>query len=141
MTRVESRALFGTNGVRGIFGTDLTSEIIIRLSKSLAHHFPQGILAVGFDGRISSPIISRLVCSALNSEGRDIRLVGQLPTPCLQYAVKYGNCSGGLMITASHNPPEYNGIKPIATDGIEISREDESKVQEIGRASCRERVL
>ena len=131
MTRVESRALFGTNGVRGIFGTDLTSEIIIRLSKSLAHHFPQGILAVGFDGRISSPIISRLVCSALNSEGRDIRLVGQLPTPCLQYAVKYGNCSGGLMITASHNPPEYNGIKPIATDGIEISREDESKVQEI----------
>jgi phosphomannomutase/phosphoglucomutase len=128
---VKSRALFGTNGVRGIFGTDLTSEKVIRLAKALAHHFPQGVLAVGFDGRNSSPILSRMVCSALNSEGRDIRLGGLLPTPCLQYAIKYRNYSGGLMITASHNPPEYNGIKPIAKDGIEISREDELKVEEI----------
>src|ERR687892_1989698 len=131
MNKAVNKTLFGTNGVRGIFGIDLTPEKIIRLSKSVAHYFPQGSLAVGFDGRNSSPIISRLVCSALISEGRDIRVVGLLPTPCLQYAVKYGNCSGGLMITASHNPPEYKGIKPIATDGIEISREDESKVQEI----------
>jgi phosphomannomutase / phosphoglucomutase len=127
---MKSRALFGTNGVRGIVGADLTSEKVIRLSKALAHHFPQGELAVGFDGRNSSPIISRIVCSALNSEGRDIRLGGLLPTPCLQYAIKYRVYSGGLMITASHNPPEYNGIKPIAEDGIEISREDELKVEE-----------
>jgi phosphomannomutase/phosphoglucomutase len=126
---VKTRVLFGTNGVRGIFGADLTSERVIRLSKALAHHFPQGVLAVGFDGRNSSPIISRIVCSALNSEGRDVRLGGLLPTPCLQYAIKYRNYSGGLMITASHNPPEYNGIKPIAKDGIEISREDELKVE------------
>jgi phosphomannomutase / phosphoglucomutase len=127
---MKSRALFGTNGVRGIVGADLTSEKVIRLSKALAHHFPQGALAVGFDGRNSSPVISRIVCSALNSEGRDIRIGGLLPTPCLQYAIKYRNYSGGLMITASHNPPEYNGIKPIAEDGIEISREDELKVEE-----------
>ena len=126
---MKTRVLFGTNGVRGIFGADLTSERVIRLSKALAHHFPQGVLAVGFDGRNSSPIISRIVCSALNSEGRDVRLGGLLPTPCLQYAIKYRNYSGGLMITASHNPPEYNGIKPIAKDGIEISREDELKVE------------
>jgi phosphomannomutase / phosphoglucomutase len=128
---MKSRSLFGTNGVRGIFGIDLTYEKVIRLSKALAHHFPQGILAIGFDGRNSSPIISRMVCSTLNSEGRDIRLGGLLPTPCLQYAIKYMGYAGGLMITASHNPPEYNGIKPIAKDGIEISREDELKVQEI----------
>ncbi|HEY6404872.1 MAG TPA: phosphoglucosamine mutase, partial [Nitrososphaeraceae archaeon] len=127
---MKTRTLFGTNGVRGIFGADLTSEMVIRLSKALAHHFPEGVLAVGFDGRNSSPIISRIVCSALNSEGRDIRLGGLLPTPCLQYAIKYRNYIGGLMITASHNPPEYNGIKPIAKDGIEISREDELKVEE-----------
>ena len=118
MNKVVNKTLFGTNGVRGIFGIDLTPEMIIRLSKSLAHHFPQGSLAVGFDGRNSSPIISRIVCSALISEGRDI-------------AIKYTDLSGGLMITASHNPPEYNGIKPIASDGVEISREDELKVQEI----------
>jgi phosphomannomutase / phosphoglucomutase len=128
---MKSRSLFGTNGVRGIFGIDLTYEKVIRLSKALAHHFPQGILAIGYDGRNSSPIISRMVCSTLNSEGRDIRLGGLLPTPCLQYAIKYMGYTGGLMITASHNPPEYNGIKPIAKDGIEISREDELKVQEI----------
>ena len=131
MNKVVNKTLFGTNGVRGIFGIDLTPEMIIRLSKSLAHHFPQGSLAVGFDGRNSSPIISRIVCSALISEGRDIQVVGLVPTPCLQYAIKYTDLSGGLMITASHNPPEYNGIKPIASDGVEISREDELKVQEI----------
>jgi phosphomannomutase/phosphoglucomutase len=131
MSRKVDKTLFGTNGVRGIFGTDLTPEIIIRLSKSLAHHFPQGPLAVGFDGRNSSPIIFGIVCSALNSEGRDTRVVGLVPTPCLQYAVKYRDFGGGLMITASHNPPEYNGIKPVAFDGVEISREDELKVQEI----------
>src|SRR5215217_2142854 len=131
MNKVVNKTLFGTNGVRGIFGIDLTPETIIRLSKSLAHHFPQGSLAVGFDGRNSSPIISRIVCSALISEGRDIQVVGLVPTPCLQYAIKYTDLSGGLMITASHNPPEYNGIKPIASDGVEVSREDELKVQEI----------
>lgn len=131
MNKVMNKTLFGTNGVRGIFGADLTPEMIIRLSQSLAKHFPQGSLAVGFDGRNSSPIISRLVCSALNSEGRDIQVVGLVPTPCLQYAIKYTDLSGGLMITASHNPPEYNGIKPVASDGVEISREDELRVQEI----------
>lgn len=131
MNKVVNKTLFGTNGVRGIFGIDLTPETIIRLSKSLAHYFPPGSLAVGFDGRNSSPIISRIVCSALNSEGRDIQVVGLAPTPCLQYAIKYTDLSGGLMITASHNPPEYNGIKPVASDGVEISREDELKVEEI----------
>jgi phosphomannomutase / phosphoglucomutase len=131
MNKAVNKKLFGTNGVRGIFGIDLTPEMIIRLSKSLAHYFPQGSLAVGFDGRNSSPIISKIVCSALNSEGRNIQVVGLVPTPCLQYAIKYTDLSGGLMITASHNPPEYNGIKPVASDGVEISREDELKVQEI----------
>ena len=123
--------LFGTNGVRGIFEEDLTPEKIIRLSTSLAHYFPQGPLLVGYDGRNSSPIISRIVCSALRSEGRNVSVASAVPTPCLQYAVKTGNFSGGSMITASHNPPEYNGIKPVAMDGVEISREDELKVQEI----------
>src|SRR5690606_12659835 len=51
--------------------------------------------------------------------------------PCLQFAAKSKKCGGGIMVTASHNPPEYNGIKPCATDGVEISREDELRVEDI----------
>lgn len=126
-----NKILFGTNGVRGIFGRDLTPEKIIRLSNSLAQYFPPGPLLLGYDGRNSSPIISRIACSALNSNGRNVGVAGAIPTPCLQYAIRYGNYNGGLMITASHNPSEYNGVKPVANDGVEISREDELKVQEI----------
>ena len=126
-----NKILFGTNGVRGIFGRDLTPEKIIRLSNSLSQYFPPGPLLLGYDGRNSSPIISRIVCSALNSDGRNVGVAGAVPTPCLQYAIRYGNYNGGLMVTASHNPSEYNGVKPVANDGVEISREDELKVQEI----------
>src|ERR671923_1209121 len=117
MNKAVNKTLFGTNGVRGIFEIDLTPETIIRLSKSPAHYFPPGSLAVGFDGRNSSPIISRIVCSALNSEGRDIQVVGLVPTPCLQYAIKYTDLSGGVMITASQKSPKNNRIKKEGSDG------------------------
>lgn len=68
MNKDVGRALFGTNGVRGIYGKDLTPEIIIRLSSSLSSHFPEGPVVVGYDGRNSSPLISKVVCSAFNSE-------------------------------------------------------------------------
>jgi len=58
-------------------------------------------------------------------------MAGQMPTPCLQFAAKTKKFTGGIMITASHNPPEYNGIKPCANDGVEISREDERRVEKI----------
>jgi phosphomannomutase / phosphoglucomutase len=131
MVTPSNKTLFGTNGVRGIFGEDLTLEKIIHLSTSLARYFPEGPLLLGYDGRNSSPIISKIACSALISEGRNVGVAGRVPTPCLQYAVKTGIFNGGLMITASHNPPAYNGIKPIAKDGVEISRKEELKVQEI----------
>ncbi len=72
-----------------------------------------------------------MVRSIINTTGLDVIDVGQLPTPCLQFLTKHFACKGGLMITASHNPPDYNGIKPCASDGIEISREDELKVEEL----------
>ena len=129
----ERRArLFGTNGVRGIFGKDLTLESVIDLSHSLATYFQKGPLVVGNDGRKSSPILSRVVCSTLNSANLNVHNARLIPTPCLQYATKYLGYWGGIMITASHNPPQYNGIKPIAHDGIEISREDELKVESLG---------
>ncbi|MEK0322074.1 MAG: phosphoglucosamine mutase [Nitrosopumilus sp.] len=122
---------FGTNGIRGVFSEDLTLEFIHDMTLAIGTYFENGTVLVGFDGRESSPAISKVVSSALNSIGIDCNVVGIVPTPCLQFAVKTLGYSGGIMITASHNPPQYNGIKPTAKDGVEISREDELVVEDI----------
>ena len=121
---------FGTNGIRGVFKEDLTLEFIHEMTLSIATYFKEGPILVGYDGRDSSPIIAKTVCSALNYCGIDCKNAGLIPTPCLQYAVKKLGYNGGIMITASHNPPQYNGIKPAAADGVEVSREDELIIEE-----------
>lgn len=123
--------LFGTNGVRGVYGQELTHDLVIDLCYSLATYFGKGPVVVGNDGRRSGPALSRVVRSTLNSAGLDTGNAGLVPTPCLQYAAKKLGYNGGIMITASHNPPQYNGIKPTAPDGVEIPREDELKVEDI----------
>jgi phosphomannomutase/phosphoglucomutase len=123
--------LFGTNGVRGVYGQELTHDLVIDLCYALGTYFGRGPIVVGYDGRKSSPVLSRLVRATINSAGIDTANAGLVPTPCLQYAAKRLGYAGGIMITASHNPPQYNGIKPTAPDGVEISREDELKVEEI----------
>jgi len=121
---------FGTNGIRGVFKEDLTLEFIHDMTLSIGTFFKEGPILVGYDGRDSSPIIAKTVCSALNYCGIDCKNTGLVPTPCLQYAVKKLGYNGGIMITASHNPPQYNGIKPAAADGVEVSREDELIIEE-----------
>ena len=123
--------LFGTNGVRGVYGQELTHDLVIDLCYALGTYFSKGPIVVGYDGRKSHAVLSRLVRSTLNSSGIDTVNAGLIPTPCLQYAAKRLGYNGGVMITASHNPPEYNGIKPTASDGVEIPREDELKVEDI----------
>jgi phosphomannomutase / phosphoglucomutase len=123
--------LFGTNGVRGVYGQELTHDLVIDLCYALGTYFSKGPIVVGYDGRKSHAVLSRLVRSTLNSSGLDTVNAGLIPTPCLQYAAKRLGYNGGVMITASHNPPEYNGIKPTASDGVEIPREDELKVEDI----------
>ena len=122
--------LFGTNGIRGVFGDTFTLDFVSEITLSLAAFFKKGPILVGYDGRDSSAIISKIVCSSLNAVGIDCGIAGLVPTPCLQFATKNLDYKGGIMITASHNPPEYNGIKPTAQDGVEISRKDELKVEE-----------
>ena len=123
--------LFGTNGVRGIFSEDFNLEFVHDLVLSISTYFKHGTILVGYDGRHSSPTISKTVCDTLNSAGLDCHLAGLVPTPCLEYATKKLGYDGGIMITASHNPPEYNGIKPVDSDGVEISRDDEKSIEEI----------
>ena len=122
---------FGTNGIRGVFSKDFTLEFIHDMTLAIGTYFDKGPVLIGFDGRDSSPIISKIVSSTLNSIGIDCNIAGIVPTPCLEFAVKTLGYSGGIMITASHNPPQYNGIKPAAKDGVEISREDELIIEDI----------
>jgi len=122
---------FGTNGIRGIFSEDFTLEFVHDMTLAIGTYFEQGPVLIGFDGRDSSPVICKVVCSALNSLGIDCNVAGIVPTPCLEFAVKTLGYSGGIMITASHNPPQYNGIKPAAKDGVEISRDDELIIEDI----------
>jgi len=123
--------LFGTNGVRGVFSEDFTLEFVHDLVLAISTYFKEGTILVGYDGRDSSSVISKLVCSTLNFAGLDCHLAGLVPTPCLEFATKTLGYNGGIMITASHNPPEYNVIKPVASDGVEVSREDENVIEEI----------
>jgi phosphomannomutase/phosphoglucomutase len=122
---------FGTNGIRGIFSEDFTLEFVHDMTLAIGTYFKKGPILIGFDGRESSPVVCKVVTSALNSIGIDCNVAGIVPTPCLEFAVKTLGYSGGLMITASHNPPQYNGIKPAAMDGVEISREDELIIEDI----------
>ena len=122
---------FGTNGIRGVFKEDFSLEFIHDMTLAIATYFKEGPILVGYDGRDSSPIITKTICSALNYCGIDCNNAGLVPTPCLEYAVKKLGYNGGIMITASHNPPQYNGIKPAAKDGVEIPREDELIIEDI----------
>lgn len=123
--------LFGTNGIRGVFGNDLTLDFIHDITLSIATYFKGGPILVGYDGRDSSPIIAKVICTALNFSGLDCKNAGLVPTPCLEFATKNLGYKWGIMITASHNPSKYNGIKPVASDGVEISREDEFVIEDI----------
>jgi phosphomannomutase / phosphoglucomutase len=122
---------FGTNGIRGVFSEDFTLEFVHDMTLAIGTYFGKGPVLIGYDGRESSPAICKVVSSALNSIGIDCNVAGIIPTPCLEFAVKALGYSGGFMITASHNPSQYNGIKPCANDGVEISREDELIIEDI----------
>jgi phosphomannomutase/phosphoglucomutase len=88
-------------------------------------------LLVGHDARTSGPMFAKAVIAGLISTGCNVFFAGMASTPALQYAVKNHCMDGGVIITASHNPPEYNGIKVIWNDGIEISHEQETEVESI----------
>ncbi|QLH10304.1 phosphoglucosamine mutase [Nitrosarchaeum sp. AC2] len=122
---------FGTNGIRGVFSEDFSLEFVHDMTLAIATYFKSGPILIGYDGRESSQIIAKIVCSAINYTGLNCNNAGLVPTPCLEYAVKKLGYSGGIMITASHNPPQYNGIKPAAKDGVEIPREDELVIEDI----------
>ncbi len=122
--------LFGTNGIRGIPNEDLTSNFSMDVGKAISTFFYTEKIAIAKDTRISGDMILTSVVSGVNSTGTDMIYLGILPTPALQYYCKIHKIPG-IMITASHNPPQYNGIKAIDGDGTEIDEEKEAKIEDI----------
>ena len=127
----EERRLFGTNGIRGVFNKDLTPEFALEIGESIGTFFEEGELVFGYDGRISSPILADIVTSGLISTGCSVVNIGMAPTPATQYLTKTWGYDGAVIVTASHNPPEYNGIKVSDSDGIEMPREKEIAIEKI----------
>ena len=123
--------LFGTNGVRFVPGVSNDLDFAINLGEAIGTFFGSGEILVGQDGRISSPALSNAAVSGLMSSGLDVAEAGLVPTPALQYGVKTMGFKGGVMVTASHNPPQYNGLKVSGSDGVEIPRLDEQRVEKI----------
>jgi phosphomannomutase / phosphoglucomutase len=123
--------LFGTNGIRGVAGTEIDSGLAFRVGSALGTLFPKQRVLVGRDGRLSSPMLLEGVAAGLLAQGNAVEDHGLITTPALEFMVKNAPHSAGIMITASHNPPEYNGFKVVDSDGIEIPRSKEEKMERL----------
>jgi len=123
--------LFGTNGVRFVPGVSHDLDFVINLGEAIGTYFGSGEVLIGQDGRLSSPALSNAAVSGLLSSGRDVAEAGLVPTPALQYCIKAMGFRGGVMVTASHNPPQYNGLKVSGSDGVEVPRLDEQRIEKI----------
>ncbi|MBO4503001.1 MAG: phosphoglucosamine mutase, partial [Candidatus Methanomethylophilus sp.] len=121
--------LFGTNGVRGVVNQDMNSQLALQMGKAIGAVMP-GTVAIATDTRYTCDMIRSAVSSGLMAVGCDVLYLGAIPTPALQYYVKTHQVSAGVMITASHNPPEFNGIKVIDSDGTEASAEHEKEIED-----------
>ncbi|ADM28035.1 Phosphoglucosamine mutase [Ignisphaera aggregans DSM 17230] len=125
------RKLFGTDGVRWIVDKE-SLDFVLRLAMAIGSYFPKGSRAlVGMDGRLGNSAIYGTVLSALSASGSKVYDAGLLPTPALQYCVKEFGFDYGVMVTASHNPPEWVGIKLILSDGIEAPPNVDVEVESI----------
>ena len=130
-------ALFGTDGVRGVAGVDLTAELAFNLSTAAASvladlgefagHRPTAI--VGQDSRASGQYLEEAICRGLSSAGIDVYRVGILPTPAISFLVKDRGADLGVMISASHNPASDNGIKFFDRTGSKLADQIEAKIE------------
>lgn len=126
--------LFGTDGVRGIANEELTCDLTYRLGKAGAyvltkstHHSPT--LIIGKDTRISGDMLEAALISGICAMGANVIRLGVVPTPAVAYLVRELNADAGVMISASHNPMEHNGIKFFNSNGYKLSDELEDEIE------------
>ena len=126
------KRLFGTSGVRGVVNEDLTTTILHDLGQAIVTGLPRHPwIIIANDTRKSRSAVKSAIEMGLIASGARILDVGTLPTPALAYLTKHLGVEAGIMVTASHNPPEYNGIKLFRSDGIGYSREQEEGIERI----------
>jgi len=122
--------LFGTNGIRGVVGEDMTVDLALRVAKAVGSFLGPGPVAIGRDTRTSGPMLRDAAVAGLLATGHDVVDAGVLPSPALQYFVLAHRFAGGVIVTASHNPAEFNGIKVLDPKGMELSRPEEEAIEE-----------
>lgn len=123
-----SQPIITVSGLRGIVGEGLTPEVVIRYVHAFAVDRPPGEILVTRDGRDSGPCLMELTCGALLAAGRDVVIGDVAATPTTGVLVRHLNCAGGIQITASHNPREYNGLKLFADNGRVLSSQEGDQV-------------
>jgi phosphoglucosamine mutase len=129
-----ARKFFGTDGVRGIVGEDLTPQLVERLGRAATLWAGGGAVLIGRDTRGTGPELERAFASGVASAGGHAVLAGVLPTP----AVALLALDLGAVVSASHNPPEYNGIKLFAKDGSKLADADEEEIEALLDAAPRQ---
>ena len=125
--------LFGTDGVRGIANKELTAQLAYRLGRAGAYILTNGKkkakIVIGRDTRISGDMLESALVAGILSIGSDALCVGIVPTPGVAYLTRYYGADAGIMISASHNPAEYNGIKFFSGDGFKLPDEIEDEIE------------
>lgn len=116
--------MISVSGIRGIVGDGLDPEVLVRSTSAFADFCGTGKIVVGNDGRISGEMVRNLVVGTLTAKGNDVIDIGICPTPTVLFNVKHLNAAGGIQISASHNPNEWNALKLLNSKGEFLSPEE-----------------
>ena len=128
--------LFGTDGIRGIANKDLTADLAFKTGQSGAYVLTKAVgnrrpvILIGKDTRKSGDMLEAALTAGLCSVGARVIPVGVIPTPAVAYLTRYYKADAGVVISASHNPYEYNGIKFFNSQGYKLSDEIEDEIEE-----------
>jgi len=126
--------MVGVAGVRGLVGTDLTPEVVARWAAAFGTWAKSGKVVLGRDARTSGPMFARAATAGLMSVGCDVIDVGLVTTPTVQLAVEHHRAAGGIILTASHNPIEWNALKFVGPDGIYLGVDAGARVAALAQA-------
>lgn len=126
--------LFGTDGIRGVVGKNLTAELAYQVGQAVCTVLQEKLdkkvrITIGKDTRISSDMLESALCAGICSVGGDVMLLGTIPTPAVAYLTVQQGCDAGIVISASHNPYEHNGIKVFNAQGYKLPDEMELEVE------------
>ncbi len=127
-----AKKLFGTSGIRGKIGSEVTCELALNVGKSLAYYLENtGTVVVGYDTRTTNKMLDEAITAGLLESGVNVVKIGMVPTPLVGYATEKLDADAGIMLTASHNPSQYNGIKLWNKNGMAYTSAQEMAIEEI----------